>query len=186
LYRDVLFIGSTGFRTLVDPKGDLHRVIQNCREAKVMLLNPCSEGAIERAKGILDPGITPQSLRDQVTRSIEFLKGVKEVRKNIALKLYHDAPFLKLTILGDYLWVQHYHAGLDIQMMPEYAFRHDQNPGGLYVPFYLYFLERWNCPAIPEYDFDTDELVYRDAAGHVVKRETFCPINRSPSRMRPA
>jgi len=41
---DIMVIGSTGFRTFVEEKGDLHTVIKNCREAKIMLLNPYSEG----------------------------------------------------------------------------------------------------------------------------------------------
>ena len=30
------------------------------------------------------------------------------------------------------------------------------------MTFYEYFLLRWNDPAIPEFDFETGELVYRD------------------------
>src|SRR3990172_4192420 len=56
--RDVMVISSTGFRTLVDTNGDLHHVIASCREAKIMLLNPFSEGASTRVKSILDPDIT--------------------------------------------------------------------------------------------------------------------------------
>jgi hypothetical protein len=48
--RDVMIIGSTGFRTFVSPEGDLHKVIQNCRESKIMLLDPFGEGACERAR----------------------------------------------------------------------------------------------------------------------------------------
>jgi hypothetical protein len=171
--RDVMIVGSTGFRTFVDPRGELHHVIQNCREARIMLLNPDSEGATVRAKSILNPDITPESLGEQIRESIHFLKQLKAVQKNIQLKLYPDTPFLKLSILGDYLWVQHYHAGLDVQMMPKFVFKHDQNPGSLYVPFYEYFFVRWNHPDIPEYDLDTDELVYRDSAGNELRREKF-------------
>lgn len=171
--RDVMVIGSTGFRTFVDPKGELHHVIQNCREAKIMLLNPDSEGATVRAKSILNPEITPERLGEQIRKSIRFLKELRAVQKNIQLKLYPDTPLLKLSILGDYLWVQHYHAGLDVQMMPKYVFKHDQNPGSLYVPFYEYFLMRWNSPHLPEYDLNSDELVYRDAAGNELRREKF-------------
>ncbi len=53
--RDVMVISSTGFRTFVDPRGDLHDVLHNCREAKIMLLNPYSHGASARAQSILDP-----------------------------------------------------------------------------------------------------------------------------------
>ncbi len=170
LGKDVMVISSTGFRTFVDPKGELHEVIQNCRDAKIMLLNPESEGATVRAKSIPLPDVTPESFGEQIRKSIDFLKTLKAAQKNVKLKLYHEPPFLKMTILSDYIWLQYYQAGLDVQMMPKYVFKHDQNSGGLYVPFYQYFFERWNNPNIPEYDLDTDELIYRDTAGNEVKR----------------
>lgn len=174
--RDVMIIGSTGLRTFADPKGDLHNVIQNCREAKIMLLNPYSEGARIRASSILDPDFTVEKFGEQAMKSIDFLKGLKAVQKNIKLKLYGAAPFLKLSIQGDYLWVKHYHTGIDVQAMPEYVFEHNQNPSSLYTYFYQYFLIRWNNPDIPEYDFDTDELVYRDIGGNEVRRELFTKL----------
>jgi hypothetical protein len=169
--RDIMVIGSTGFRTFADPRGDLHAVIKNCRKAKIMLLNPASEGAATRVKSILDPEITLEKFRDQIRRSIAFLKELKAVQKDIRLKLYPDVPFLKMALSGDYLWVNHYHAGLDVQVMPEYVFIHNQNPGSLYTIFYQYFLNHWADPRIPEYDLETDELVYRDIAGNEEKRE---------------
>jgi len=63
--RDVLLIGSTGHNTFVNPEGDLHHVIQNCREAKIMLLNPFGDGACVRAKSIPDPDITPEHFRSR-------------------------------------------------------------------------------------------------------------------------
>jgi hypothetical protein len=171
--RDIMLIGSTGYRTFVDPEGDLHQVLQKCRGAKIMLLDPLREGAIARAKSIPDPDISPESFREQIIRSIDFLKGLKGAQKNIRLKLYQDMPLLKLAILGDALCVRHYHTGLHVDDMPEYVFRHDHHPGGLYNPFYQYFLSRWNDPGIPEYDLDTDELVYRDRSGLEVRREMF-------------
>jgi hypothetical protein len=171
--RDVLVIGSTGFRTFVDPEGDLHRVLQTCREAKIMLLDPLREGAVARARSIPDPDISPESFREQIIRSIDFLKGLKALQKNIKLKLYPEMPLLKLAILGDYVCVRHYHTGMNVDEMPEYVFKHDQNPGGLYNPFYQYFLSRWRDPDIPEYELETDELVYRDRTGNEVRRERF-------------
>lgn len=173
LARDVLIVSSTGFRTFVDPQGDFHSVLQGCREARIMLLNPQSEGARVRAMSMLNPGVTPGRLSEQIKKSIDFLKGLKAAQKNIKLKLYDDPPFLKLAILGDYIWMKHYHPGIDVQEMPEYVFAHDQNPGTLYAPFYQYFLMRWNDSHIPEYDLDTDELVYRDTSGNETRREKF-------------
>ncbi len=170
--RSVMLIGSTGFRTFTDPAADLHQVLRNCREAKIMLLDPLKDGVTARAKSLGDPAITPESFRDQIIRSIDFLKGLKACQKNIRLKLYRDAPLFKLGVLGDYLWLQHYPTGLNARKMPEYVFRHDQN-GSLFSLFYQYFISRWFDPNIPEYDLDTDELIYRDKIGHEVRREKF-------------
>jgi len=171
LARDVMFIGATGFRTFVDPKGDLHQVIRNSREAKIMLLHPYSDGASARAKSILDPDITLETYAQQVEKSIDFLKGLKAVQKNVRLKLYHDTPLLKLAVLGDYIWMQHYHAGLNVQKMPEYVFKHDQNTGSLYIPLYQYFLTQWNNPNIAEYDLDSNELIYRNSEGNELRKK---------------
>lgn len=117
--------------------------------------------------------MTPETFGEQIRRSIDFLKILKGAQKNVRLKLYPDPPFLKMTILGDFIWLQHYQPGLDVQRMPRYVFKHDPNIGSLYFPFYQYFLGRWNNPEIPEYDLETDELIYRDGTGNEVKRETF-------------
>jgi hypothetical protein len=57
--------------------------------------------------------------------------------------------------------------------MPRYVFKHDPNIGSLYFPFYQYFVGKWNETDIPEYDLETDELIYRDKAGNEVRREKF-------------
>lgn len=169
--RDIMVIGSTGYRTLADSGGELHNVVKNCREARIMLLNPYSEGAEIRARSISDPDITQSRLAEQIRDSIAFLKELRS-QKNIRLKLYAQVPFLKMAISGDYIWVKHYHAGCDVLGMPEYIFRHIQSPGSLHGIFYQYFLNQWNSPDIPEYDFEADQLVYRDTSGNEVKRES--------------
>lgn len=168
--NDVMIISSTGFRSFVDPEGELHGVLQHCRGAKIMLLNPRSEGAAARARSIVDPGVTLERFSEQIHKSVDFLKDLR-AGKNIRLKLYDDTPLLKLAILGDYVWIKHYHPGLDIQTMPEYVFEHDQNPSGLYTLFYHHFLARWENPAFPEYDLETHELINRDASGKEVSRD---------------
>jgi len=170
--RNIMLISATGLSTFVDPAGDLHEVVKQSREAKIMLLNPLREGVTARAKSLADPNITPESFREQIIRSIDFLKGLKAHQKNIRLKLYPDVPLLKMAILGDYLCMQHYPAGLNVRQMPEYAFQHDGN-GGLFNVFYQYFVSRWFDPLIPEYDLETDELIYRDKSGTEVRRESF-------------
>jgi hypothetical protein len=170
--RDAMVIAATGFRTFVDRNGELYQVLHNCREAKILLLHPDSEGMRVRARSIAHAGAVEDFSR-QIGASIGFLKELRSRRQNVRLKLYQDVPFLKMAILGDYLWVQHYHPGLEAQEMPKYVFKHNQDRGSLYVPFYQYFLSRWHSADIPEYDFDSDELVHRDPSGKELKRTPF-------------
>ncbi len=169
--KDIMLLSSTGSSTFVAPDGEFHNVLKNCREAKVMLLNPFGEGAAIRARGIPEPDITPGSFTDQILNSIAFLRDLNEVHQNIRLKLLSDAPLLKLAILGDYISMRPYRAGLGTKEMPEYVFRHSNGQGSLYDIFYQFFLSRWRDSSIPEYDFNTGELVYRDASGSEVRRE---------------
>ena len=170
--RTVMVVNATGYRTFTEPEGDLHTVLRNCREAKIMLLDPLKDGVVARAKSLADPEITPEILRDQIIKSIDFLKGLKAQQKKIRLKLYPDVPLLKMAILGDYLSLQHYPAGLNVRKMPEFVYKHARE-GNLFHLFYQYFVTRWLDPAIPEYDLDTDDLVYRDKTGNECRREPF-------------
>ncbi len=171
--RDIMIIGSTGYHSFVEPAGDLYEAVRNCREAKIMLIDPLKPGAIVRARSIPDPEITPEVIREQIVRSIDYLKDLKAAQKNVRLKLYPDLPLLKMAILGDYAFIRHYHTGVNVRLMPEFAFKNEQNHGGLYLPMYRYFCSKWQDPAIPEYDLDRDELVYRDQAGSEIRREVF-------------
>ncbi|MCF8118880.1 MAG: hypothetical protein K9L83_01600 [Deltaproteobacteria bacterium] len=159
--RAIMLIGSTGFRTFADSRADLHEVIKNCREAKIMLLNPFSKGARICATSIPDPAVTMDHFQKQIQKSIEFLKDLNQIKihKNLRLKLYNDVPFLKLTMLGDYIWVQHYHPGMDVKIMPEYVFKHNRKSRGFCAFFHQYFLSRWNDPTITEYDFDDQDFL---------------------------
>jgi hypothetical protein len=171
--REVKVIASTGFRTFVDPKGPLNQVLQNCREAKIMLLHPDSPGAETRAKSMLDADVALLRFNEQIRASIDFLKELKSKQHDVRLKLYNDVPFVRLIILGDYLWIQNYHRGIDSRQMARYVFRYNQDPNGLFVPFYQYFLSEWDNGDIPEYDLETDELICRDPAGNETSREKF-------------
>lgn len=171
--REFMLMGSTGYSTFAVPEGDLHHVIQQSREAKILLLDPSSRGARNRAASLADPDITPMSFRNQIAASIDFLKKIRTSQKQVRLKFYQDVPLFKMAIVGDYIYMRHYHEGRDVREMPEFIFRNAQVPGNLYIPLYQHFLSRWRDPSLPEYDFDTDELIYRNAAGAELRREGF-------------
>jgi hypothetical protein len=169
--RDVMLIGSTGCNTFVNPDSDLHLVIQRSREAKIMLQNPFSEAVNVRAKSIPDSEITFEHFKEEIRKSVDFLKSLKTLEKDIRLKFYDETPLFKLTVCGDYIGMKYYHPGLHVQEMPEYIFKHSSNQSSLFHPLYHFFLSKWRDSNIPEYDFDSDELIYRDNSGSEVKRE---------------
>ncbi|MDR4480827.1 MAG: hypothetical protein R3B37_13920 [Nitrospira sp.] len=181
----VMVIGSSGAGSLVDQVGDLSSVLDKCLEAKILLVNPFSPDARARMQALAHPSCTLQSFREEVRESIALLKRLKAIGKAVKLKLYSDAPLVKLVILGDYLWLQHYHADLDVQTMPEYVLRRNRKEHGLYTLYAHYFMQRWESADIPEYDLDRDELVYRNRTGQEIRRERF-EIEALPDALAPA
>jgi hypothetical protein len=171
--RTVMAIGSTGYGTFVDQQGDLYTVLEKCLGAHILLVNPYSQRATSRIDAILHPDFTLEKFQKEVRESIALLKRLRATGKAIKLKLYSDPPLVKLAILGDYLWLKHYDTDLDVQTMPEYVFQHNLKDHGLYNLFFQYFMQRWESPEIPEYDFDNDQLVYRGHNGSEILRERF-------------
>lgn len=171
--RTIMVIGSSGASTFVDQVGDLSSVLDKCLGAHILLVNPSSPEASARIEAIGHPEYTLATFREEVRRSITLLKRLRAMGKAVTLKLYSDPPLVKMVILGDYLWLQHYHADLDVQIMPEYVLRHNRKDHGLFTLYAHYFQQRWHDADIPEYDLDTDELVYRTRSGGEVRREAF-------------
>lgn len=171
--RTIKVIGSSGHSTFVDQVGDLSSVLDKCLGAKILLVNPNGQEASARIQAIGHPEYTLTAFREEVQQSIALLKRLKAMGKSVKLKLYADSPLVKMVILGDYVWLQHYHADLDIQDMPEYVLRHNRKDHGLYTLYSHYFAQRWESPDIPEYDLETDELVYRSRSGKEIRRERF-------------
>lgn len=184
LGRTVLAIGVTGHGSVVDDKAELHALLETCLEAKLLLLNPFSEEAARRAQSLSHPDISPDRFRQELRETIAFIKRLRATGKVIRLKLYADRPHIRMIILGDYLWLQHYHTGLDVRWMPEYVFQYNTNHHGLYTLFYQYFTKRWENQDIPEYDFQTDELVLRSRGGTELRREPL-GLHERPAMMLP-
>jgi hypothetical protein len=163
------------------PKTPLRRVIEGLRD-RVMLVNPVGK-RVEHARRLSAPS-TPLTLHeDRVDGRLSF--GLRKFGKKVKLRFY-DEPFWKLVALGDYVWVQHCHSGFSVRQQPEYVFALERREPrhGLYVPFYMTFLNQWNDARHPEYDFDTNELVYRDTSGKETRREILgVPIDGAATRL---
>jgi hypothetical protein len=170
--RTIMVMGSSGYGTVVDQVGSLSSVLEQCLGAQILLVNPCGHEASTRIRALGQAEHTLSTFRNEVRQSIALLKRLKAMGKTVTLKLYSDPPLVKMVILGDYLWLQHYHADLEVDTMPEYVLRHNRRDHGLYTLYTHYFIQRWQSAEIPEYDLETDELVYRKA-GAEIRRERF-------------
>src|SRR5262245_35196263 len=170
--RDAFILTLTGYDTLVAEDSLLRPVIDKAYEIRVMLVNPVGHGLRQRAES-LPSDVTVLTLHTEIEATIGVLSKLRKYGKKVKLKFYDEEPFWKLVVLGDYIWVQHCHSGFAIREQPEYVFalQHTEPRHGLLVPFYMIFLNAWNDTRHPEYDFDTNELVYRDAGGRETGRE---------------
>ncbi|MFY9314937.1 MAG: hypothetical protein WAO95_05185 [Burkholderiales bacterium] len=177
--RDAFVMTLTGYDTFVAEGSLLRAPLETAYELRVMLVNPVGEALRRRAES-LPPDITVLSLQTEIEASIAFLANLRKRGTKVALKFYDQMPFWKVAVLGDHAWVQFCHAGFAVSEQPEYVFAlNDRKPRqGLFVPFYVHVLERWNEPVHPEYDFERNELVHRDAAGNETARSPLpVPIN---------
>jgi hypothetical protein len=186
--RDAFVLTLTGFDTFSHEGSLLHDPLKAAYEIRVMLLNPAARSAELRVNS-LPRDVTLQSFCREIGASITYLDSLRRLGKKVTLKFYEQEPFWKVVVLGDHVWVQHCHSGVEVKHDPEYVFalNRDSPRQGLYVPFYLYFLEQWGDPRQPEYDFDTRELIYRDKLGKEVERVRFagCDGRDDPAPLPP-
>lgn len=173
--RDAFVLTITGFDTFIHKHSQFRKALESTYEIRVMLLNPVSDGAKVRVSSLPDEHDHHLRFFEEIEESISYLRALRRLGKKVTLKFYDHPPFWKLVFLGEYVWVQYCHGGCDVSGTPEYVFAlPSRNPKrGLFIPFYMLFLEKWNESSHPEFDFDTDELVYRDATGGEIKRTPF-------------
>lgn len=172
--RDAFVIAATGYHTFVDDGGVASAALRSAYDVRVMLANPaCSADPVEDADGSGTAG--RREFLEQMEASIACLANLRRRGRKVALKFYAEPPFWKLVILGEQVRVQYCHSGRESRRAPEYVFAlNSRKPHqGLFVPFYMLFLNKWDEPQHPEYDFDRSELVYRDAVGNEIRREPF-------------
>jgi hypothetical protein len=172
--RDAFILTITGYDTFADAKSPFNALLGGTYEIRVMLLNPYAPGA-ERRVSTLPEEITLENFVREVESSIAHLAALRATGKKVALRFYDREPFWKVAVLGDHVWVQYCHSGCEVRSEPEYIFAHNRTHPrrGFFAPFYMHFLEQWDDPRNPEYDFDTGQLVHRDAEGREVGREPF-------------
>ena len=180
--RDACVLTLTGHSTFVDERSPVREVLRSAYEIRVMLVNPVGEGVRRRVES-LPPEVTVLSFQGEIEASIAYLAELRKLGKKVTLKFYDEEPFWKIIVLGDHVWVQHCHRGCELNQQAEYVFalQHRDPRRGLFVPFYTYFLERWDEARHPEYDFESNQLVYRDAAGNETGRAPLgVPIAGAP------
>lgn len=187
LPRDVFALTLTGYDTFVAPDSLFHDVLHNAYEIRVMLLDPRSEAASRRVEAIPDQHVNLESLHDEIAASIAYLTELHKAGKRITLKFYEHQPVWKVVVVGDHVWVQHFHHGYEVKGQPEYVFALQTSAPrqGFFVPFYTYFLDQWNDQRHPVYDFDAGELIYRAVGDRETRRVPLDPRGQSADLREP-
>ncbi len=167
--RDVSVMSTTGYDIFVAEGRDLHRFIDDSYELRVMLMNPYGAGAKKRAQS-LGKQASVERFRQETEATIERLAELAAAGKKVTLKFYEQQPFWNLIVTGEYVWVQYCHDGHELENQPEYVFalRKDKPAQGLFSAFYMHFLNQWNDPCHPEYNWQSKELIYRNEKGNEV------------------
>lgn len=182
--RDVYILSITGHDAFGGENHELQDALEKAYEIRVMLANPYGDGVVSRVQSLDKPEERLQQCRRETEESIAYLRKLAAAGKKISLKLYDGTPFWRLVVIGEYVWVQHYHDGREVQAQPEYVFglQHGNPERGFFAPFYKYFLDQWNEPRYPDFNFDTSELVYRNSDGNEIGRAGFPPGAQPPMR----
>lgn len=172
--RDAFILTLTGYDTFTGASSLLRDQLSTAYEIRVLLMNPYARSA-ERHVNTLPDGVTLRDFADEVEASLVHLRALILGGKKVTVKFYEHKPFWKVAVLSDHVWVQYCHSGVELKNEPEFVFALNRaNPRlGLFVPFYMYFLDRWEDTRHPEYDFAARELVYRDEIGGEIRREPF-------------
>lgn len=173
--RDACVLTVTGFDTFVHQDSRFRSVLETAYEVRVMLANPAGPGARLRLESLPPEKADFSGFCREIEASISYLAALRKAGKKVTLKFYDQLPFWKVVVLGEHVWIQYCHGGREIKHTPEYVFAlHHRDPTrGLFVPFYMYFLEKWGEQDNPEFDFNTRELICRDAAGREISRAPY-------------
>jgi len=173
--RDALIMSVTGFHTFASDRAPFRELLERSFEARVLLLDPFSEGARSRIRSLPDPERARELYLEEIGASIAYLRSLWESGRRVRLKLYQAAPFWSIVVAGEHAWVRYCHDGYPIASQPDYVFalRPEEPTQGLFPPFCAYALDQWNDSRHREYDFATGELVLRDADGAERDRAPF-------------
>ena len=170
--REVSILSLTGSEIL-DTDSWVRGVLDECYEARVLLMHPAGSGVYERTRLSANPEAARKAYRQEVEATIHYLTKLVAAGRRVRLRFYDVVPFWRLVVAGDYVQVQYCYS-TDASKWPEYMFelRKDQPGKGLFTPFYANFLTQWQNQRLPEYDFETQQLIYSNTQGEI-RREVF-------------
>ena len=171
--REISILSVTG-KEILDHDNWVRHVLNESHEVRVLLMHPEGSGAYERTRLSAKPEAVRALYRQEIEAAINFLAELVAAGKRVHIRFYDTVPFWRMVVAGDYVQVQYCH-GTVMGQWPEYIFalRKDQPGKGLFTPFYMNFLTQWQNQQLPEYDFATKQLIYRNNNGDEIKRESF-------------
>ena len=126
----LLLLGATGWETFGNETSPLHNAISTYNKGiRIMLMDPDSQYLKARAKAV---GMNDNDYKNEIIKSINYLKELRKKNHHISLKLYDSLPNWKMIITSKHIHIQYYNNDSHVADCPLYQFYSTDNPGGLY------------------------------------------------------
>lgn len=153
---ELRFLLFTGSKTFAKDDAPLNQALQNFKGTiKILLVNPSSEAFESRVhdlcstNGALDATksrVLRETLKGEIRESIAFCKALAKrtnnSRRSVELRQYQQKAVWKLVIFNDYLWAQHYQAGVRAAESECFIFSNQQR-SSLFHPLTTTFDKLW-------------------------------------------
>jgi hypothetical protein len=150
--KSIMIMCSNGWETFGDEESPLHKVVDSFSgEMKILLLHPKMEALSIRAKNTgsgVDAKAAVSDYKENLYKTTKYCMKLKSQGRNIDLKFYWQYPTWKMVFSYDYLWLQHYADGMEVEDTPVYGFTLGDSKNSLYHPFYASFQKIWAISSV--------------------------------------
>ncbi|MDD3311306.1 hypothetical protein [Pseudodesulfovibrio sp.] len=156
---DIIIVGATGYNTFVAKDSPLHDSVRSCKgTVRVILAYPFSEGVARRAEQL---NTTPDAYREEIHKTLAYLRDQHFAAACIRIKMYQEAPFWKALFVSDCVWVQQYPPDQHVADAPCFAYFKQMDGNGLYMHHYRRWVRMWNSRRMGAVDLDEGTVSFR-------------------------
>ncbi len=170
--REIRIWSGTGSDLFLQRGTPLFRLLNRAQDISVILVNPYAS-----LHGLNDREVQMAHLC-AIEECAARLGELRAGGRNVRLRFADELPPWNMAIVGDRVWIRPCAPEQYCGATDEYVFQRDgaSSAQGLYGLFHSHFTLRWDDAALPEYDFERREILYRN---HYGQTTAALPLGRS-------